>query len=221
MLAYSLIEPVIIDQLITRFSLLKRLTLATAWLSKFKQHLIDHCRKTDLTPWHQPVSALEIEQAETELVIYVQRKCFPTWLSKLNQKQSYLAVPQLTMLQKLCPFLSNGVMRVGGRLANANMLFKAKHPAILPHENFLTTLIIQDCHSRLVGHQGLNATLNSFMQRYWVEGLTSLKHALKQWFPNWGPRTRWGPYSSFRGSVVRYLKHIRIALLPYSGYTAF
>ena len=85
------------------------------------------------------------------------------------------------MLQKLCPFLSNGVMRVGGRLANANMLFKAKHPAILPHENFLTTLIIQDCHSRLVGHQGLNATLNSFMQRYWVEGLTSLiKHALKE-----------------------------------------
>ena len=60
-LANSLIEPVTIDQLITRFSLLKRLTLATAWLLTFKQHLIDRCRGTDLTPWRQPVSALEIQ----------------------------------------------------------------------------------------------------------------------------------------------------------------
>ena len=180
MLAHSLIEPLIIDQLITRFSSLKRLTLATAWLLRFKQHLIDRCRGTDLIPWHQPVSALEIQQAETELVIYVQRKCFPTWLSKLNGRKSYSAEPQLTTLQTLCPFLSNGVIRVGGRLANENMPFEAKHRAILPRKNFLTTLIIQDCHSRLVGHQGLNATLNSLMQRYWVEGPTSLiKRALK------------------------------------------
>ena len=112
MLAHSLIEPVIIYQLITRFSSLKKLSLATAWLLRLKQHLIDRCRGTDLTPWRQPVSALETQQAETELVIYVQRKYFPTWLSKLNGKQSYSDVPQLTTLQKLCPFLSNGVVRI-------------------------------------------------------------------------------------------------------------
>ena len=61
--------------------------------------------------------------------------------AKRKAKLLYLAIPQLTTLQKLCPFLSNGVMRVGGRLANANMPFKAKHPAIPPRRNFLTTIV--------------------------------------------------------------------------------
>lgn len=58
-------------------------------------------------------------------------------------------------------------MRVGGRLAAANMSQEFKHPQILPAKNILTTLIISDIHIRNM-HAGTQLTLHTLRQRFWV-----------------------------------------------------
>ena len=173
MTTHSSAGPVGVDRLIGHFSSLGELIVATAWLLRFKQHLVDRCRGTDILQ-HQPIKASESQQAEIALVIYVQRKHFSAWLKKLNGIDKSKSVPNPHDLQRLNPFISNEVMRVGGRLSKASLPFEAKHPAILPRESFFTALIVKHCHSFLVGHQGLNATLSTLMQRYWITSPTSL-----------------------------------------------
>ena len=127
---------------------------------------------------NQPITTTELEQAEIALVKYVQLSSFPEWVSKLSGRKKLVKLPKLPNLLSLNPVLISGVMRVGGRLANAKISFEAKHPAILPRDHHLTRLIIQDCHVCRVGHQGLNATLNCLMQRYWVVSPTAAVKAV-------------------------------------------
>lgn len=64
-------------------------------------------------------------------------------------------------LKKLCLFIdSDGLLRVGGRLENANIPYSQKHPLILPKKCNFTKLIIRDEHIILL-HAGLKLTLSS------------------------------------------------------------
>ena len=116
----------------------------------------------------QRIDVSELQQAESGLVSYVQKQVFPEWFSKLSGKNVRAKLLHSSVLHHLSPALFNNAMRVGGRLANAKLSFEAEHPAILPKKSHLTPLIIQDCHARFAGHQGVNATLNHLMQKFWV-----------------------------------------------------
>ena len=61
----------------------------------------------------------------------------------------------------------DGVLRVGGRLDKTNLDIDVKHPITLPTDHHLTELIIEDVHSRIVGHLGVEATLNQICKRFW------------------------------------------------------
>ena len=166
------------DRLISHFSSLHKLLLATAWLLRFKQHLRKRAKGNDLTISNQPISTAELDWAEIALVKYVHLSSFPEWILKLSGRKKVVKLPESPALQSLNPILISEVLRVGGRLAKAKISFEAKHPAILPRDHQLTHLIIQDCHARRVGHQGLNATLNCLMQRYWVISPTAAVKAV-------------------------------------------
>ena len=58
-----------------------------------------------------------------------------------------------------------GVIRSRGRLSNANLPYTTKYPALLPHNHYLTQLIIEDCHKR-VNHCGAQDTLAELHCRY-------------------------------------------------------
>lgn len=71
-------------------------------------------------------------------------------------------------LTKLSPFVDeHGLMRVGGRLKNANVPYEERHPAILPSASVITELIVRDAHERAF-HAGPQATMGRLHQRYWV-----------------------------------------------------
>ena len=171
-------EAASIDLLISHFSSLNKLLLATAWILRFKQYFQSRAKGSDSSISNQPITTTELEQAEIALVKYVQLSSFPEWVSKLSGRKKLVKLPKLPNLLSLNPVLISGVMRVGGRLANAKISFEAKHPAILPRDHHLTRLIIQDCHVCRVGHQGLNATLKCLMQRYWVISPTAAVKAV-------------------------------------------
>jgi hypothetical protein len=84
--------------------------------------------------------------------------------TKLSQRGHHLA--------SLSPFVSDdGLLRVGGRLANSTTLhYGVKHPIILPKYSHVTELIIRHIHD-MIHHQGRSMTVNALRSNgFWVVG---------------------------------------------------
>ena len=63
-------------------------------------------------------------------------------------------------LVKLRPFLNDGIIKVGGRLASAPISETMKHPIILPKNHHIIDLIVTD-HHIATGHSGCDIVLVS------------------------------------------------------------
>ena len=61
----------------------------------------------------------------------------------------------------------SGILRVGGRLENAQIDYEAKHQILLPYNHHISCLIIM-AHHELVGHFGTEYVLASLRQKYWI-----------------------------------------------------
>ena len=75
-------------------------------------------------------------------------------------------VSELRTLRNLRPCVdSNSVLRIEGRLKNADLPLDTKHPIILPSRHVLTSLIVlhEHCNS---GHAGPAYTLMKTRRRY-------------------------------------------------------
>ena len=130
-----------------------------------------------------PVNTEELQEAETEIVIGIQREEFndEIRLLRFNNSQqgsgnrtSARAMKKNSNLYMLDPFLDeNGVLRVGGRLKHADLSTAVKYPAILPRKGHVTDLIISHCHDS-VEHQGRGMTHNKIRSSgFWIIGGSS------------------------------------------------
>nr|XP_042900823.1 uncharacterized protein LOC122269859 [Parasteatoda tepidariorum] len=110
----------------------------------------------------------EYRNAENVLLKIVQVKYFSSEISALEKRSP---VPSTSKLKFLNPFIdpSDGLIRVGGRLAHSNLNFNQKHPVILPAGNKLVKLIFQYYHKRDF-HVGPQALLNTVRLKYWPIG---------------------------------------------------
>ncbi|XP_041354483.1 uncharacterized protein LOC121372258 [Gigantopelta aegis] len=108
-----------------------------------------------------------LQKADILLVQYVQRQHFSDILKSLGQNQNATKLPR--SVQKLDPFLVEGVIRVGVRLDRADLPYDAKHPVLLPKDSCVSSLILRDSHN-IVGHMGKNAMLADVRQRFWIIG---------------------------------------------------
>jgi len=154
------------DRLIKRYSSLYALTKATAWMLRFKAFLL---RKAKLRPglrlYNCSLTIAELQQAETQLIRYVQRSTFPSLFSQLSRGRDFCS--DKSAMNKLSPFLDDGVLRVGGRLTKASICYDAKHPIILPNNHHFTDLVIVQHHHQ-VGHSGMGHTWTSLRQKFWI-----------------------------------------------------
>ena len=114
-------------------------------------------------PRQSPISVLELDNAELDLVPYVQSQEFAFEIATIKRG---MQLRQKSTLYQLNPIVVGGVLRRGGRLDNVNFKFDLRHPTILPQCNHLTFLIIDHTHSKLVGHSGVNATLCELSQKF-------------------------------------------------------
>ncbi|XP_023808300.1 uncharacterized protein LOC105355630 isoform X2 [Oryzias latipes] len=111
----------------------------------------------------------EREHAERLIIKDLQRQTYSEEL-KLLKKGSQL--PLHNKLHRLNAFLdSDGVIKVGGRLREANLPHEVKHPAIIPKGHHITRMIISQAHER-VKHQGKGMTINAIRTKgYWISGI--------------------------------------------------
>ena len=72
------------------------------------------------------------------------------------------------------------ILRCVGRLVNSDLEVDARRPIIRPRDHAYTTLVIRDCHERVL-HSGVRATLADMRSRYWVpEGRQCVKKVLRK-----------------------------------------
>ena len=110
----------------------------------------------------------QLKRARLTVLKWAQLEEFGEELDCLRQGRE---IPQTSRLIKLDPFIhADGLLRVGGRLKNADLLFEQVHPIILPRRCHTTKLVIDACH-KAVKHQGRGITVaETRSSGYWITG---------------------------------------------------
>ncbi|XP_070529644.1 uncharacterized protein [Cardiocondyla obscurior] len=110
------------------------------------------------------ISPMEFKEALYTIVRNVQREAFAPECEALQANKK---INSRSSVFGLTPFIDeDGIIRVGGRLKNAEIPFDARHPMLLPRRHELTTRIVQLEHVNAL-HAGAQTTLAIVRQRFW------------------------------------------------------
>ena len=85
------------------------------------------------------LTTVDLEKATLTIVKLVQREAYAEELQDLKTRGH---VKRSSKIVKLRPILDDGVMRVGGRIAEAPIAFDAKFPMIVPPKHHVAQLLI-------------------------------------------------------------------------------
>ena len=141
-----------------KYSSLRRLHRVTAWIIRWaKKARQEEDTKGELTQE-------EIRRAEDLWVAQVQTDAFQNEKETLQDKQE---IEDTSSIFQLRPYLSDGLLRVTGRLQESALTSDEKHPLILPSDHRYTRLVILDLHESLC-HAGIQQTMFALRARFWV-----------------------------------------------------
>ena len=144
---------------VTRFSKLNKLLATTSYVYRFISNL-----RNPSEPQRGLLTPQELTQARLNWIYSCQQEVYWKELKNLstpNQKRSLL-VRQLRL------FLDDkGYLRCGGRIHNAPLTNDTKFPYLLPPRHPFTALIVLSVHAQL-HHAGVNHTVTSIRQSYWI-----------------------------------------------------
>ncbi|XP_050077807.1 uncharacterized protein LOC126564758 [Anopheles maculipalpis] len=113
------------------------------------------------------LTATELQSAELRLCQLAQQDSFEEELHDLKRGKQ---VNTKSKLKWLSPYLdSQGVLRVGGRLGNANIPESTKHPIVLAASHRLSTLLAENIHRQKM-HAGPQFMLATIRQKFWLIG---------------------------------------------------
>ncbi|XP_050524618.1 uncharacterized protein LOC126896151 [Daktulosphaira vitifoliae] len=118
---------------------------------------------------HEPVcsvslSILELRDALTAITRYVQRKTMSDLIVELQNRRPVSS----KAFSRLMPFIDdNGIVRVGGRLQNADLHEHQKHPILLTRDCHLAMLLCQHWH-RVTCHSGPRLIVSLIVRHFWI-----------------------------------------------------
>lgn len=122
-------------------------------------------RKATHAHIHGPITAHEIQQAELLWIKMIQIQHFGHEIGRIKQNRP---LPVNSNLLKLTPFLDKqGILRMNGRVKSLEHT-QQNHSIILPANSKLTTLIIRDTHQHQALHGGVQLTLRTLRDRFWI-----------------------------------------------------
>lgn len=146
-----------------RFSSLTKLVRVVAYCRRFlslkKQVKDRHCSSY--------LTSQEIKAATDTCIRQCQVQHFGEEIKALETGRQ---IEKGSKLKSLNPFLDQQhILRVGGRLENAQLSHNRKHPILIPKASALTTLIVSDAHLKTL-HGGTQLMLNYINSKYWILG---------------------------------------------------
>ncbi|XP_061707388.1 uncharacterized protein LOC133517655 [Cydia pomonella] len=114
-------------------------------------------------PRFSALSRNDLEFAEGKIISSLQSEHFSDDIDKIKSKR-YCS----PALQKLKPFLDkDGLIRVGGRLSNADMKYSQKHPIVLPRRDHVVNMIVDYFHRKHL-HAGPESLMTILRLQYWI-----------------------------------------------------
>ncbi|XP_052751865.1 uncharacterized protein LOC128200928 [Galleria mellonella] len=109
-----------------------------------------------------PISAEDLSKAEIHIIRALQSVYFTQELADLSAANLCS-----NLVRQLKPFLDNGVIRVGGRLDNADVSYEFRHPFLLPRRDHIVDILI-DYHHRKNCHAGPETLMSLLCCNYWI-----------------------------------------------------
>lgn len=161
------------NYIISKYSSFSKLTHIVAYLLRFRFNLTKNSKERLLSK----LSVNEIEMAIHTIVKMVQEESFSNEIKLLKNSR---LLSKNNKLRSLDPFLDqNGILRVGGRLVNANLKFDSKHPILVPSHHHFTNILIRHEHFKKL-HLGPQTLLAIVRQTYWIlGGVRTIKRILR------------------------------------------
>lgn len=146
----------------------RRLVGAVAYCLRFRRNKPRKC----------PLSVEERHRAEIKILQMMQLREFEQEIKCLQNNKKLSTQSSLLCLN---PFIDKeGLLRVRGRLSNANISYNQQHPIILPKHSQVTESIIQDEHN-FSYHSGEKSTLARVRRKYWpINGASQVKKVIRQ-----------------------------------------
>ncbi|GFQ98381.1 integrase catalytic domain-containing protein [Trichonephila clavata] len=145
---------------INRFSSLKKLLKVTAWVFRF----VNNARIVNKS-MNFYITADETQNAEYFWLKYVQYELYSAEILTLKRNEQLRCSSEI---KSLVPYLGeDNLLRITGRLLEADLCFGEKHPVILPRHCKFTELLVIREHER-IGHCGVSATLTQLRKNYWI-----------------------------------------------------
>ncbi|GFT96957.1 integrase catalytic domain-containing protein [Trichonephila clavipes] len=139
---------------INRFSSLKKLLKTTAWVFRFVNNAKNIYKSMDFY-----ITADEIQNAEYFWLKCVQSEFYSAEILALKQNEQLRSSSEI---KSLVPYLDeNNLLRLTGRLLEADLCFGEKHPVILPRRCKFTELLV-------ISYCGVSATLTQLRKKYWI-----------------------------------------------------
>lgn len=160
--------PTLIDY--NRFSSALKIKRTVAFCYRFISTLKKHIHtNTEELPSY--LTTDELERAHKMIIKNIQESEFA---DEIKSIQITKMIKNTSKLRSLNPFIDNdGLLRVGGRLQNAQLKYNQKHQMILPKDHVFSKLVTQEAHN-LVLHGGIQSTLSQLRTKYWILNSKSL-----------------------------------------------
>eukprot|EP00102_Acyrthosiphon_pisum_P011955 XP_008180909.1 PREDICTED: uncharacterized protein LOC103308735 [Acyrthosiphon pisum] len=146
-----------VNGLLRHYSEWNRMLRGVAWLTIYSKYL----RKMINGP--QSLRIPDLNEVRKTILRMVQAECFSKEISSLERGQE---VAKNSKLRSLNPFLRDGLILVGGRLENSDMVDEHKHPVVLPAAHKVTRMIFEKYHLELL-RGGPQLLLSEVRRLYW------------------------------------------------------
>lgn len=165
-----------LNKVLRRFSNFNKLLRTFSYCLRFMQN----CRasKRGEPPRRGPLTVQELDKAWTVVIALVQREVFG---AEIKAIEGGCGLDRRSRILSLNPFLDkDGLLRVGGRLAKANLSYNQRFPVILPNKHDVTRLIILCEHYKHL-HAGPQALLAVMRLKYWpILGRQTIRSVLSR-----------------------------------------
>lgn len=157
----------IIQQFSSWFKLLKFIALCLRCQRRFvmrRKVSKENCLDTADASGAKLVTNAELEEAGKEIIKFEQNL---TFAEELEAVKGDKCVKGSSALARLDPILTDGLLRVGGRLSRATLSDDSKHQIIIPKDSHLARLLVNHFHQKS-GHSGRDNVLALLRERFWL-----------------------------------------------------
>ena len=156
---------------VARFSNLQKLLNTVSYVFRF-------IAKRGERGWPSPTPTPEENEKSLQYIIKAhQMKHFSEEYESL---QNGKPIKPKSKLISLTPIFKDGIIRIGGRIQDADLSEESKHPIILEPNDPFTKMIITHTH-KINLHVGVSQTLSEIRKKYWIlRGMQNIKKIVKK-----------------------------------------